>query len=350
MRIAQVAPLAESVPPKYYGGTERVVSYLTEELVRQGHQVTLFASGDSVTAARLVPGRPHAARSREHSQDGMPYEVLMLEQVCRHADEFDMVHFHTDFAHFPLMRRLPFASLTTPHGRLDIPALAPLYREFSDLPVVSVSNAQREPLPWANWLATIHHALPPDCYSLREDDGSYLAFLGRLSPEKRVDEAIEIAKRADIPIRIAAKVDPADEEYYEAVARPAMRHPLVEFVGEIGDHEKQEFLGGALAMLFTIDWPEPFGLVMIEAMACGTPTIAYRRGAVPEVMEEGRTGFVVDGLDEAIIAVNAVGGVDRPACRDVFERRFTVERMAREYVRVYERIADRRSTMKVAAR
>lgn len=349
MRIAQVAPLAESVPPKYYGGTERVVSYLTEELVRQGHEVTLFASGDSVTSAQLVAGRPRAYRSREHSQDGMPYEVLMLEQVCKRADEFDVVHFHVDFVHFPLVRRMAFANLTTPHGRLDIPALAPLYREFRELPIVSISDAQRTPLPWVNWLATIYHGLPDDLYSLQPKDGSYLAFLGRISPEKRVDLAIEIAKRVDIPIKIAAKVDPADEEYFEAVARPAMDHPLVEFVGEIGDHEKQEFLGDAHAMLFTIDWPEPFGLVMIEAMACGTPVIAYRRGSVPEVMEEGRTGYVVDDFDAAVAAVRRVDHISRSACRDAFERRFTVRRMAKSYLQVYERLSARQPMLLGAA-
>lgn len=341
VRIAQVAPLSESVPPKYYGGTERVVSYLTEELVRQGHDVTLFASGDSVTSARLIPGRMRAYRSREHSTDAMPYEVLMLEQVYRRAEEFDIVHFHIDYLHFPLARRGTFASVTTPHGRLDIPALAPLYREFNELPVVSISDAQRVPLPSANWVATVYHALPPDMYAFEPKPGSYLAFLGRLSPEKRVDLAIKIAERVGMPIKIAAKVDPADEEYFEQVAKPAMHHPLVEFVGEISDAEKQEFLAGAYALLFTIDWPEPFGLVMIEAMACGTPVVAYRRGSVPEVMEDGKTGFIVDDLDSAVAAVERIGQVPRCNCREVFERRFVVSRMARDYLRVYERLTTR---------
>lgn len=349
MRIAHVSPLCESVPPKYYGGTERVVSYLTEELVRQGHDVTLFASGDSVTHARLVSGRSRAHRCREHSQDGMPYEVLMLEKICQRAGEFDVVHFHTDFVHFPLVRRLSFASLTTPHGRLDIPALAPLYREFSELPLVSISHSQRTPLPNVNWQATIYHGLPEGLYQFDECGGEYLAFLGRLSPEKRVDDAIAIAKRVGIPIKIAAKVDPADEEYFEAVAKPAMRHPLVEYVGEIGDHDKQEFLGGALAMLFTIDWPEPFGLVMIESMACGTPVVAYRRGSVPEVMEDGITGYVVDDMGDAVRAVTALGNIDRAECRAVFDRRFTCTRMAEEYLRVYERLAVREPVLVGAA-
>lgn len=350
MRIAQVSPLCESVPPTYYGGTERVVSYLTEELVRQGHDVTLFASGDSVTDARLVPGRPRAYRSREHSRDGLPFEILMLEKVCQQADDFDIVHFHVDFVHFPLVRRLPFATLTTPHGRLDIPSLAPLYHEFSDLPIVSISDAQRVPLPRVNWQATIHHGLPESLYRFDADGGDYLAFLGRLSPEKRVDEAIEIAKRVGIPIKIAAKVDPADEEYFEAVAKPAMRHPLVEFVGEIGDHEKQEFLGCALAMLFTIDWPEPFGLVMIEAMACGTPVVAYRRGSVAEVMEDGRTGFVVDDLEAAVHAVENLDSIERATCRAVFDQRFTCTRMAKDYLAVYRRLAVREPMLVGASR
>lgn len=339
MRIAQVAPLAESVPPRRYGGTERVVSYLTEELVRQGHDVTLFASGDSTTSARLFPVRERAERLREHSADGMPYEVLMLEHVCRRAAEYDVVHFHVDYIHFPLVRGLQLPSLTTPHGRLDIPAIAPLYREFAELPLVSISNSQREPLPDLNWQGTVYHGLPLESYRVQPKRGEYLAFLGRLSPEKRFDHAVEIAKRCGIPLKVAAKVDPADEEYYETVARPAMAHPLVEYVGEIGDHEKQELLGGALALLFTLDWPEPFGLVMIEAMACGTPVIAYRRGSVPEVIQEGLTGYVVDGIEAAVRAVQAVASISRRRCRTVFEARFSSHRMAQDYLSVYRRIA-----------
>lgn len=349
MRIAEVAPLAETVPPARYGGTERVVSYLTEELVRQGHDVTLFASGDSHTTARLLAPRPRAQRAREHSMDSLPYEVLMLEQVCQHADEFDVIHFHTDFVHFPLARRESFTAVTTPHGRLDIPSLAPLYREFGELPLVSISDAQRRPLPEANWQATIYHGLPPDLYRVQPSKGEYLAFLGRLSPEKRVDYAVEVAKRTGMPLKVAAKVDPADEEYYRAIARPVMNHPLVEYVGEIADHEKQEFLGGAHALLFTIDWPEPFGLVMIEAMACGTPVVAHRRGSVPEVIDEGVTGFIVDDLDHAAAAVERVGGIRRRQCRQVFEARFSAGRMARDHVAVYQRLAESHRVLAGAA-
>lgn len=347
MRIAEVAPLAESVPPRQYGGTERVVSYLTEELVRLGHEVTLFASGDSVTAARLLPVRARAERMLEHTADGMPYEVLMLEQIRQHAREFDVVHFHIDYIHFLLARCERFASLTTPHGRMDIPAVAPLYREFSELPLVSISDAQRRPLPDLNWQATIYHGLPLHAYSVQPRRGEYLAFLGRLSPEKRVDQAVEIAVRAGIPLKVAAKVDPADEEYYEAIAKPAMSHPLVEYVGEIGEHEKQELLGGALALLFTIDWPEPFGLVMIESMACGTPVIAYRRGSVPEVLQDGLTGFVVDGIEQAVRALNKVEELSRRRCRQIFEARFSVQRMAQDYLDVYDRIAQSRQVLSV---
>lgn len=349
MRIAEVAPLAETVPPARYGGTERVVSYLTEELVRQGHDVTLFASGDSRTGARLLSPRPRAHRAREHSMDSLPFEVLMLEQVCQHADEFDVIHFHIDFVHFPIARRESLTTVTTPHGRLDIPALAPLYREFGELPLVSISDAQRRPLPEANWQATIYHGLPTDLYHVQPSKGEYLAFLGRISPEKRVDHAIAVAKKAGMPLKIAAKVDPADEEYYSTIARPLMDHPLVEYVGEIADHEKQEFLGGAHALVFTIDWPEPFGLVMIEAMACGTPVVAYRRGSVPEVIDEGITGFIVDGPEQAISAVERAGSLRRRQCRQVFERRFSAARMAREYVSVYERSSESQRLLAGAA-
>ena len=299
MRIAQVAPLYESVPPKYYGGTERVVSYLTEELVRQGHEVTLFASGDSVTKARLVSACRRSLRLDKHCVDQMAHHILLLEQVFRRADQFDVVHFHVDYLHFALSRRQPTAHVTTLHGRLDIPDLVPLYQEFSDMPVVSISDAQREPLPWVNWQATVYHGLPDDLYRFRAAPGTSLAFLGRISPEKRVDRAIEIAKRVRMPLKIAGKVDRVDEDYFESVVKPLLRDPLVEYVGEIGEGVKGEFLGNAYALLFPIDWQEPFGLVMIEAMACGTPVIAYRRGSVPEVMEEGRTGFMVKGLEES---------------------------------------------------
>ncbi|PYK52986.1 MAG: glycosyl transferase [Verrucomicrobia bacterium] len=338
MRIAQVAPLYESVPPKYYGGTERVVSYLTEELIRQGHEVTLFASGDSETKARLVAACRRSLRLDEECIDQMAHQILMLERVFQRAAEFDIIHFHVDYLHFPLSRRQPITHVTTLHGRLDIPDLISLYQEFQDMPVISISNEQRKPLPWANWQATVYHGLPADLYRFRPEPGNYLAFMGRISPEKRVDRAIEIAKRIQIPLKIAAKVDPVDKDYFESVIAPLLGDPLVEFVGEIGDAQKNEFLGNAYALLLPIDWPEPFGLVMIEAMACGTPVIAYRGGAVPEIMEEGHTGFIVEELEDAVEAVQRVPELSRKRCREVFEQRFTVTRMARDYLQAYKRL------------
>jgi glycosyltransferase involved in cell wall biosynthesis len=281
MRIAQVAPLYESVPPKYYGGTERVVSYLTEELVRQGHEVTLFASGDSETNARLVAGCRRSLRLDKHCNNQLTHHLVMLERVFARAADFDIIHFHVDYMHFPLSRREPITQVTTLHGRLDIPDLVPLYREFGDMPLISISNGQQKPLAWGNWQATIHHGLPADKYRFRAQPGSYLAFLGRISPEKRVDRAIKIPTQVDMPLKIAAKIDPVDKDYFDVAIAPLLRNPLVEFVGEIGEQEKDEFLGNAYGLLFPIDWPEPFGLVMIEAIACGTPVIAYRAGAVP---------------------------------------------------------------------
>jgi glycosyltransferase involved in cell wall biosynthesis len=342
MRIAQVAPLYESVPPKYYGGTERIVSYLTEELVRQGHEVTLFASGDSETKARLVAMCRRSLRLDKHCVDQMAHHVLMLERVLQRSGEFDIIHFHVDYLHYSLSRRQSFPHVTTLHGRLDIPDLVPLYREFRDVPVVSISDAQREPLPWANWQATVYHGLPADLYRFRATPGGYLAFLGRISREKRVDRAIRIAREVQIPLRIAAKVDRVDQEYFDTVVEPLLHDPLVEFVGEIGEGEKDEFLGEAQALLFPIDWPEPFGIVMIEAMACGTPVIAYRNGSVPEVMEEGRTGFIVEHFDDAVEAMRGLPKLSRARCREVFDQRFTAARMARDYVDVYERLIERR--------
>ncbi len=343
MRIAQVAPLSESVPPKRYGGTERIVSYLTEELVRQGHDVTLFASGDSATRARLVAACRRSLRLNDRCIDWMAHHVLMLEQVFQRAHEFDVVHFHIDYLHFPLSRRASVPHVTTLHGRLDLPDLVPLYEQFRDMPVLSISNAQREPLPWANWQATIYHGLPEDLFRFRPKPGSYLAFLGRISPEKRVDRAIEIAKRAGIPLKVAAKVDPVDKDYFEREIEPVLRDSAVEYVGEISDGEKDEFLGNAYALLFPIDWPEPFGLVMIEAMACGTPVIAYDGGAVSEVIEEGRTGFIVKGLEDAAEAVRRVPELSRACCREAFEKRFTAARMASNYLQVYQRVIRRHS-------
>lgn len=347
MRIAQVAPLYESVPPKYYGGTERVVSYLTEELVGQGHDVTLFASGDSVTAARLVAPCYRSLRLDKSCIDQMAHHVVEIEKVFRSASQFDIIHSHLDYLPFPLARRERTPVLTTLHGRLDLPDLIPLYREFSEMPVVSISDAQREPLPSLNWQGTLYHGLPANRYTFREEPGNYLAFLGRICPEKRVDTAIEIAKCAGMELKIAAKVDRVDREYFNAVIHPLLDHPLIEYVGEIGEGEKDEFLGNAYALLFPIDWPEPFGLVMIEAMACGTPIIARCRGSVPEVMEEGVTGFICDSVEEAIRAVEEVANLKRKWCRQAFEKRFTVTQMALGYLAIYERLMGR--PVKVAA-
>jgi len=337
LKIAQIAPLMESVPPLRYGGTERVVSYLTEELVRQGHDVVLFGTGDSVTSATLVPGAPKALRLDASVRDPLPYMMLHLERVRQRADEFDVLHFHVDVLHFPIFRRLASQTLTTLHGRLDLPELLPFYREFSDMPVVSISDDQRRPLPHARWIATIPHGLPRNLARFyAQPCGEYLAFLGRISPEKGPDRAIAIAKRVGIKLKIAAKVDRADEAYFKNEIEPLMDHPLIEWVGEITENEKPDFLGNALALLFPIDWPEPFGLVVIEAMACGTPTIAYRRGSVPEVIDDGKSGIIVDTEDAAIDAVRRLPRMTRAGVRACFERRFTVERMAADYVRLYQ--------------
>jgi glycosyltransferase involved in cell wall biosynthesis len=343
LKIAQVAPLYESVPPTCYGGTERVVSYLTEELVRRGHDVTLFASGDSVTRARLVAGCPRSLRLNRDCVDQLAHHVVMLEQVMQRAGEFDVIHFHCDYMHFPLSRRCPTPHVTTLHGRLDIPDLQPLYRTFADQPVISISDAQRGPLAFANWQGTVYHGLSLDLHTFREEPGDYLAFLGRISPEKRVDRAIAIAQAVGLPLKIAAKVDAADRVYYENEIRPLLDRagPQVEFLGEVGGPEKDEFLGRARALLFPIDWPEPFGLVMIEAMACGTPVIAWRRGSVPEVMDDGVTGFIVESVEDAVRAVGRVGELSRLRCRKVFEERFSAPRMARDYLTLYGRLLQR---------
>ncbi|HET6725574.1 MAG TPA: glycosyltransferase family 4 protein [Gammaproteobacteria bacterium] len=343
MKIAQVAPLYESVPPRYYGGTERVVSYLTEELVRQGHEVTLFASGDSRTRARLVAPCLKALRLDGACIDKMAHHILMLERVFSSMDAFDIIHFHVDYMHFPLSRRTGACTLTTLHGRLDLPDLPPLYHEFSDMPVASISNAQRKPLGHARWMGTVPHGLPPALYDYNPDPDGYFAFIGRIAPEKRVDIAIETAKRLSVPLKIAAKVDAVDREYFEDHIQPLLDHPLIEYIGEINDRDKRAFLGQARALLFTVDWPEPFGLAMIEAMACGTPVIALRRGSVPEVLEDGVTGFIVDSPEEVVDAAARVTQISRRACRDVFERRFTVRRMADDYLALYRQIAQRPS-------
>ena len=346
MKIAQVAPLYESVPPKLYGGTERVVSYLTEELVAQGHDVTLFASGDSVTKAHLVSPRPQALRLDKDCVDQLAHHVLMLEQVFEKAADFDIVHFHVDYMHFPLSRLHSRSNVTTLHGRLDIPDLVPLFREFLEMPVVSISCAQREPLPWLNWQGTVHHGLPPKLYRLHPEPGKYLAFLGRISPEKGVDRAIEIAKRAGVELRIAAKVDRVDEEYFQQTIRSLLDHPLIHFVGELRDSEKDAFLGNALALLVPVNWEEPFGLVMIEAMACGTPIVAYRRGSVPEVIDEGVTGLIVQTVDQAVKGIARISRLSRKRCRRIFEERFTASRMATNYVGIYERLIEDRAEEK----
>ncbi len=335
MKIAQVSPLHESVPPKGYGGTERVVSYLTEELVRQGHEVTLFASGDSVTRARLVPGSKASLRTDPSCVDRLPQHLILLEEVYRRADEFDVIHFHLDYLHFPFSRRACVPALTTLHGRLDLPEFVPLYREYPHVPVVSISNAQRTPLPWLRWMGTVYHGLPEELYRFHPEPGQYLAFLGRIAPEKRVDRAIRIAREVGMPLKIAAKIDQADREYYESRIKPLLDTSLVEFIGEIGDREKDEFLGNAHALLFPIDWPEPFGLVMIEAMACGTPVLAWQAGSVPEIIEDGLTGFVVADHRGAVDACRRLERLERTACRAEFERRFSVSRMAQEYVARY---------------
>jgi glycosyltransferase involved in cell wall biosynthesis len=343
MRIAQVAPLYESVPPRLYGGTERVVSWLTERLVNLGHEVTLFASGDSVTNARLIPCCRQALRLDTTCIDPIVHHVLMVEKVFERADEFDLIHFHIDYLQFLGSRGLKIPFLTTLHGRLDIPDLAPLYTEFCDMPLVSISDAQRKPLPWANWLGTVQHGMPKSEFNPQLGDGKYLAFLGRISPEKGIDRAIEIAIRANMPFKIAAKVDRADREYFQSQIKQLLDHPLVEFIGEIGGAEKGEFLGNAAALLFPVAWPEPFGLVMIESMACGTPVIACPCGSVPEVILDGVSGYIVSGVSEAVSAVKKLDRIDRAGCRRHFERNFTDARMAENYLALYKQLIHPRS-------
>ena len=349
MKIAQVAPLYERVPPVSYGGTERIVSYLTEELVRQGHELTLFASGDSMTAGRLMAPCERSLRLDSNDVDPMASNFLQLEHVFQEARSFDVIHFHIDYLHFSLSRRQRVPNITTLHGRLDIPNLAPLYREFSDMPVVSISNDQRRPLLWINWLGTVYHGIPLHLYDFKKDQGSYLAFLGRISPEKRVDRAIQIAQTVNMKLKIAAKIDAVDRDYFQREIRHLLEHPLIEFLGEIGEDEKKSFLGNAYALLFPIDWSEPFGLVMIEAMACGTPIVAFRRGSVPEVVNDGCTGFIVDDINEAARGLEKIQHFDRRRCRKVFEERFSVERMARDYVRVYEQLLSTRGHQSICS-
>ncbi len=341
MRIAQIAPLTEAVPPRLYGGTERVVSFLTEELVALDHDVTLFASGDSTTAARLEAVWPQALRFDADLRDPSAPQMLLLETVCQRADDFDVLHFHLDYWSYSLFSRQRTPFLTTLHGRLDLPELVPLYDRFRHVPVVSISDAQRRPLPQANFVATVQHGLPAGLLRPQAVKPGYLAFLGRIAPEKRPDAAIRIARRAGIPLKIAAKVDRVDEAYYRDKIRPMIDGRHVELVGEIGDAEKPEFLSGAIALLLPIEWPEPFGLVMIEAMACGTPVVAFNSGSVPEIVEDGLTGCIVENELSAVAAVERAARLPRGPIRQRFEQRFTARRMAEDYLRLYDQMAER---------
>lgn len=338
MRIAQVAPLAESVPPKMYGGTERVASWLTEELVRQGHQVTLFASGDSKTSAELVACAPQGLRLsgiRDHTAS----HLAMLAKVRDRASAFEIIHFHLDLLQHALFTDLAHKCVTTLHGRLDLPDFLPVYRAFPQMPLISISDCQRKPMPeTANWLATVHHGLGPGLCPFDKQGGDYLAFLGRITPEKRPDRAIEIAKQAGMPLKLAAKVDPVDADYFRTEIKPLLDHPLIEFIGEIDEAQKAAFLGGARALLFPIDWPEPFGLVMIEAMSAGTPVIAWRNGSVPEVVKDGVSGIIVDTMAEAVAAAERSVTMDRFQVRQYFESHFTAARMARDYLDAFDRL------------
>ena len=340
MHIAQIAPLTEAIPPKLYGGTERVVSWLTEELIALGHEVTLFASGDSHTSASLVPVWPKALRLDGSVRDACALHMMMLEHVRRRAADFDLLHFHLDYYPFSLFSRQATPFVTTLHGRLDLPEHQPVFTTFSAIPVVSISDAQRLPLPQAGWVRTIHHGVPAGLLTPQPVKPTYLAFIGRISPEKAVDRAIRIAQRCGLPLKIAAKVDKVDREYFEERIRPLLASPDVEFIGEISDAEKPTFFSGAIALLAPIDWPEPFGLVAIEAMACGTPVIAFNRGAVPEIVEHGLTGFIVEDEISAVAAVDSLGRLSRKEIRGRFEERFTARRMAEDYVAVYRMLIE----------
>ena len=342
MKIAQIAPLVESCPPRLYGGTERIVYYLTEELVKLGHEVTLFASGDSRTSAELVKCSEMALRFNPEVQDPLPYYISMLNEVRRRASEFDVLHFHIDFLHYLIAPAFADRMVTTLHGRLDLPDLKPFYSALPHYSLVSISEEQRRPMPPVLWAGTVYHGLPQDLLPYTAHaTGDYLAFLGRISPEKRPDLAIEIAAQAGMKLKIAAKVDKADQRYWNEKIGPLIdRHPNVEFVGEINEHQKADFLGQARALLFPIDWPEPFGLVMIEAMACGTPVIGFRMGSVPEVIDDGVSGFIVEDLPEAVVAAREARQLSRSAVRAAFDARFTAERMALDYLTIYESLTE----------
>jgi len=341
MHIAQIAPLTEAVPPKLYGGTERVVSWLTEELITLGHEITLFASGDSVTSARLEASWPRSLRLDGSVRDPNALHMMMLERVYQRAADFDFLHFHLDYYPFSLFSRQPTPFVTTLHGRLDLPEHQPVFDTFSTIPVVSISNAQRRPLPQANWVRTVHHGLPENLLQPKPIKPSYFAFLGRIAPEKGVDRAIRIAQHCGIPLKVAAKVDSVDREYFEEQILPMIKSARVDYIGEITDSQKSEFLSGAMALLVPIDWPEPFGLVMIEAMACGTPVIAFNRGSAPEVIEDGLTGFIVEDINGAIGAVDRLSHLSRERIRRRFEQQFTSRRMAQDYLSVYRSMTDR---------
>jgi glycosyltransferase involved in cell wall biosynthesis len=350
MKIAQIGPLMESVPPRLYGGTERIVAYLTDELVRLGHDVTLFASGDSVSSAELVPCASMALRLDPNVRDFIPYYMLMLDRVRQMADEFDILHFHIDQFHFPLFRPIANRTVTTLHGRQDLYDLKPLYVGFSEMPLVSISNDQRKPVAGSNFVATVYHGIPPDLLKpIYNPRGGYLAFLGRISPEKGPERAIRIAQAIGIPLKIAAKVDKVDRDYFREVVEPLLDHPGIEFIGEINERSKSDFLGEARALLFPVDWPEPFGLAMIEAMACGTPVLAFRRGSVAEIIDEGVTGAIVDTPEEAVQMLPQVLALDRRKVRRRFEERFTVTRMAKDYLQVYRSLLKRAASAERAA-
>ncbi|ETR78311.1 glycosyl transferase [Afipia sp. P52-10] len=343
MRIAQVAPLTEAVPPKLYGGTERVISWLTEELVAMGHDVTLFASGDSDTRATLEAMWPKALRLDGSVRDPNALHMAMIERVCRRAQDFDIIHTHLDYYPFSLLSRQDVPFVTTLHGRLDLPEHQPMFATFSSVPVVSISQSQRRPIHEANWAGTVHHGLPEKLLTPQPVTPSYLAFLGRISPEKRVDRAVRIAQRCGLPLKVAAKVDAVDQDYFEDEIKPLFALPHVEYIGEIDDRQKSAFLSGAVALLVPIDWPEPFGLVMIEAMACGTPVIAYNRGSVPEIIEDGVTGFVVEDEISAAGAINNLPQLSRAVVRQRFEKKFSARRMAEDYLRIYQQLIFQKS-------
>jgi glycosyltransferase involved in cell wall biosynthesis len=335
LRIAQVAPLYESVPPRMYGGTERIVSFLTEALVADGHTVTLYASGDSETSAHLVPVLKESLRLDNQKVDQIAPHIAMLQMVQNDIHQYDIVHYHIDYLHFPLSRKSPVPAITTLHGRLDIPELQLLYRLYPEAPVISISDSQREPLQHANWRGTVYHGIPRNLLKFYPGPGKYLAFLGRISAEKGLEHAIDIAIGSNIPLKIAAKLDPSDQSYFEKNIRHKMDHPLIEYIGEVNEQQKNEFLGNAMALVFPIQWEEPFGLVMIEALACGTPVVAYPRGSVLEILSDNQSGFIVRNVEEAILAVKNIHHLSRENCREIFEERFTVERMVNDYLRIF---------------